>query len=188
MSRRIFIAINPIRGIKEKIYKYQDICPDLPVRWIPKKNFHITLTFLGDVKDKAVPQVIERTKEVAQKHTPFFVTLNKMKYGPTDKKPRMVWITGKKSKPIADLKIDLEKKLLLSRRRGRSYKEGYSPHLTLGRLRKEFGKFKPKERPEIKTELFIKFEVTTIDVIQSELRKSGAKYTILQTINLGKFK
>jgi 2'-5' RNA ligase len=188
MSRRIFIAINPIQGIKEKIFKYQDICPDLPVRWTPKQNLHITLTFLGEVKDKAVPQVIEKTKKVSQKHTPFFVTLEKMHYGPTEKKPRMVWITGEKSIPLAKLKNNLEKELLLSRRKGESYKDGFKPHITLGRLRREFKRLRPEDKPEIKEDLFIKFEVTSIDVIQSELRKGGAKYTILQTIDLGKFK
>ncbi len=189
MSRRIFIAVNPIQKIKEKIFNYQEICPDLPVRWTQKKNLHITVSFLGKVKDKALSKIIEKTRKTAKKHTPFFITLNKMCYGPPNKKPGMVWMTGKKSKQLGSLKADLEKELFnLSNRRVSAYRRGFSPHVTLGRLRrKKFNRLRPEERPNIARKVFIKFEVVSIDIMESELKRGGARYTILQTVNLGKF-
>lgn len=188
MNHRIFIAINPIKNIREKIYRYQERCPDLPIRWTPKRNLHITVSFLGEVPDENITKIIDKTQKVAQNHTPFFITLNKICYGPLDKKPRMVWMIGEKSKPLGDLKTNLEKELFnLPERNIHTFKNGFTPHITLGRLRKAFNGIRPEERPEVEENLFIRFETTSIDIIESELKRSGAQYRILQTVNLGKF-
>ncbi len=187
MMRRIFIAINPIKGIKKKMVHYQTKYPDLPVKWTPQENLHITLSFLGDVKDQNIVRVINFTKKTALKYKPFFVVLNEICYGPSHKKPRMVWITGKKSKEMGALKTDLERGLFnLPARNITTFKNGYTPHVTLGRLQKEFYQIKKEERPKIKRDVFLKFEVFSVDIIESRLRKGGSQYTKLQTINLKK--
>ena len=67
------------------------------------------------------------------------------------------------------------------------FKEGLSPHVTLGRLRKsDFRKIKPEKRPIINNDISIKFEVVSIDIIESQLGPTGAQYTILQSVNLNK--
>ena len=189
MEHRIFIAINPSQEIKEKIFKHQLSFPNLPVNWTKKENLHITLSFLGYTKDESIAEIINSVEEVSARHHSFFLELNKVCYGPTIQNPRMIWVTGKKSKEMGELKNDLEKKLLNAQKRKDSvFKEGLSPHITLGRLkRSDFKQISPEERPIIDKDIFEKFEVTSIDIIESELEPSGAQYTLLQSINLGKF-
>ena len=189
MEHRIFIAINPSQEIKEKIFKHQLGFPDLPVNWTKKENLHITLSFLGNTKDESIAEIINSVEEVSTKHHSFFLELNKICYGPTIQNPRMVWVTGKKSEEMGKLKNDLEEKLLNAQKRKRSvFKEGLSPHITLGRLkRNDFKQIAEEERPIVNKDIFIKFEVVSIDIVESQLEPTGAQYTLLQSINLGKF-
>ena len=189
MEHRIFIAINPNQEIKQKIFKHQSRFPDLPVNWTKKEDLHITLSFLGNTKDESMAEIIDSVEKVSAKHHPFFLELNKICYGPTIQNPRMIWVTGKKSEEMGKLKNDLEEKLLNSQKRKRSvFKEGLSPHVTLGRLKRgDFKQILPEERPVIDKDIFIKFEVVSIDIIECQLEPTGAQYTLLQSIDLGKF-
>ena len=62
---------------------------------------------------------------------------------------------------------------------------GYAPHMTLGRLKQwEFRKIEPEERPEINEEINLSFEVNSIEVMESELKRGGPEYTILESAPL----
>jgi len=183
MEHRVFIAINFNQQIRQKISKYHLDIPQLPIHWTKKENLHVTLFFVGHVKDEIISEIIDIAEEVAEKHSPFFLELNKIGYGPNDKKPRMVWLTGKKSKEMGELKNDLEKRISnIPEQKISTFKEGLTPHVTLGRLIKtDFREM--KEKPIIDKNVSIKFEVFSIDVIESELNSNGAQYTVLQSVN-----
>ena len=52
MEHRLFIAINPKQEIKEKVFKCKLNLPILPIYWTKQENLHITLSFLGNIKDE----------------------------------------------------------------------------------------------------------------------------------------
>ena len=188
MEHRLFIAINPKQEIKEKVFKCKLNLPILPIYWTKQENLHITLSFLGNIKDELIPDIIDTVEEISKKHGPFFLELDKVCYGPTNQAPRMVWVTGKKSKEMGELKNDLEEQLLNALgQRISVFKDGASPHITLGRIKKnDFREIKTEERPIINNDISIKFEVNSIDIIESQLEPTGAIYTILQSINISK--
>lgn len=184
MNHRIFIAINLPENIKKKLSDYQSKWPELPCRWTKKDNLHITLAFLGYLSDEEVLRVCNLVKEVTLKHEPFFINLKIICYGPTDKKsPRMIWTEGEESLELGKLQKDLENSLSglsaeLQSEKGRAY----SVHITLGRLKQwEFKRIEPEERPEIKEEVNLKFEVNSVEIMESQLRKTGPIYTVLES-------
>jgi len=183
---RIFIAINLPEDIKEKLSDYQGKWPELPIRWTKKENLHITLIFLGSLNDEEVLEVCKIAKEVASRNKSFSVNLNKTCYGPPKKMPpRMIWVQGEKSLEFTSLKDDLEKSLM-GRMRFSPEKRVFSPHITLGRIRTfEFRRIEPEERPAIEQDISLSFEVSSIEVMESHLKKSGAEYTILESLKLG---
>lgn len=183
MNHRVFIAINLPKDIKGQLLAQQKRLKNLPVRWVKEDNLHITLIFLGYLKDEEVVKVCEITKEVTQKTSPFLIKLKEICYGPPKKMPpRMVWVTGEKSQKVANLKDKLEKELLETSKLNNLKTEAraFSPHITLGRIRQwEWRKIEPEERPEIETELSLTFEVQSIEVMESHLKRGGAEYTTL---------
>lgn len=190
---RIFIAINLPSDIKKKLTEYQrkiaenfeEINPDLnPVRWTFQENLHITLIFLGYLTDQELIQVCATTKEVAQKHEPFSLMIRKIVYAPPQKKtPRMVWAKGENSSQLALLQQELENALFERDEREEKSKI-YAPHITLGRIRQwQFKKIDPDERPGINEELSLNFLVSSIEIMESELKRRGPEYTILESIS-----
>lgn len=198
MRHRVFIAINLPEEIKEKLISYQEkieeIFPPHPaeqgggfVRWTKKENLHITLIFLGYVGDSEILEVCEASKEVVSKHQPFSLTLNKICYGPPKAVPaRMIWVEGEKSKELTALKNDLERSLI-ERVNFSSETRAFSPHLTLARIKVwQWRLMEPEEIPEIEEEIFLNFPVYSIEIMESNLKRGGAEYTILETLPLSK--
>jgi 2'-5' RNA ligase len=163
MRHRVFIAINLPENIKKELSSFENKWPDLPARWTKKENLHITLEFLGYVSDEELMKVCQDTAELAQKHKPFDVRLNKIIYGPPGKMPpRMIWAVGEK---IQELNI--------------------SPHITLARIRAwGFRQIEPEERPEVNEDIDLTFEVNSIEVMESVLKRGGPIYTILESFPL----
>jgi 2'-5' RNA ligase len=188
MRRRIFIAINLPQEIKNKLISYQREWPELPVRWIMADNLHITLVFIGYVSDEELLETCKTAKEVAKRHSPFSITINRICYGPIKKMPpRMIWAVGEKSQEFASLKNDLDKSLLDSGGvRFSPERREFSPHITLGRIRQwEWRRIEPEERPVVDRELNLTFQVASIEVMESKLKRGGAEYAILESEELG---
>jgi len=187
MRHRIFIAINLPEDIKKKLTDYQAKWLELPCRWTKKENLHITLMFLGYLSDEELLEVLRLTREVTQKHEPFSINLKKIIYGPPKKMPpRMVWAEGEKSEELGKLQSDLENSLLASPvKKMEPESRPYAPHITLGRIKAwEFRSIEPEERPEVNEEINLSFEVKSIEVMESELKRGGPEYTVLESAPL----
>jgi len=182
---RIFIAINLPEDVKRELAKYQEKWPELPAKWIDKDQLHITLEFLGDLTDIEVGDVCRITGEVVKRHKAFNLDLNKIIYGPPKKlPPKMIWVEGEKSDDLKDLKEDLQE-CLLEEIRFRPEGRGFTPHITLSRISEwEFRKIEPEERPEVNEGVSFFVPVESIEVMESELKRGGPVYTILESFPL----
>ncbi|PIP23108.1 MAG: RNA 2',3'-cyclic phosphodiesterase [Candidatus Nealsonbacteria bacterium CG_4_8_14_3_um_filter_39_7] len=183
MKKRTFVAINLPEKIREKLVSEQkevgDLFPQSSdfVRWAKKDNLHITLSFIGSINDEEILEICEKIREITKKQEPFSISLNKIIYGPPGKNPRMIWAMGEKSPELAFLRNELEK----------SSSKPISPHITLGRIKAwQFDKIELEERPEISKEIFLDFEVSSLELMESELKKTGPEYTVLESFELGK--
>jgi 2'-5' RNA ligase len=183
MRHRLFIAINLPEKIKDRLSSFQKKYPELPARWTKKRNLHITLVFLGYVNEQEIPEILKTVEAVAKKHDAFSLTLNRVCYGPPKKTPRMVWAHGEKSKEMGSLQSDLENSLLnLSFKKE---KRPYTVHITLARFNQmQFGRIEPEERPEVEGNINLTFEVNSIEMMKSQLKRSGAEYSIMQSFPL----
>jgi len=167
MKHRIFLAINLPEKIKKELSSFQSKWPELPIRWTRESNLHITLEFLGYISDDELLKVFQNTKEQALKHKPFTITLNKICYGPPKRSsnswtPRMIWVMGEKVQELDLL-----------------------PHITLGRIRTwDFRKIEPDEVPQVNEDINLSFDVKSIEVMESVLKKGGPEYTILESFQL----
>ena len=187
MRHRIFIAINLPEDVKKKLIDCQKKWPELPIRWTKKENLHITLIFLGYIPDEELLEICKITKEISLRIQPFLINLNKICYGPPKKMPpRMIWVEGEKSREFTVLKDDIEKSLVTSERVNFSPENRvFSPHITLGRIRVwEFRQIEPEERPEVDEDIDLNFEVNSIEVMESQLKRGGVEYTILESASL----
>lgn len=187
MRHRVFIAINLPEAVKKQLVSFRSQWPDLPTRWTKEESLHITLIFLGYLSAEELFKVCGVTKEAAARHQPFSIRLTKICYGPPKKMPpRMVWVEGERSKEFTQLRDDLDKSLSNSGQiRFAPAQRAFSPHITLSRIKTwEWRKIEPEERPEINEDIDLNFEVSSIEVMESALKRGGAEYTILESCKL----
>jgi len=182
---RIFIAINLPKEIRRELSKYSEKWQDLPAKWVEQDNLHITLEFLGGLTDEEVGEICVITKDVAERHSCFDLNLNKVLYGPTNKlPPKMVWVQGDKSEELSGLREDLENSLTESVAFVPENRT-FAPHATLARISTmEWRRIDPEERPEVNETIDLTFTVESIEVMESDMKRGGPVYTILESHQL----
>jgi 2'-5' RNA ligase len=187
MRRRIFIAINLPEKIKKELSKFKDQFSDLPAKWVEKENLHITLAFLGYIKDEDLPKIIEITKKVASNYSPFQIKIVKVAFFPPKVfPPRMIWAIGEKNEILFKLQENLKNSLSeINIPQLTEEEKGFIPHITLARIRKwEIRQMEREEIPQIDEDLELEFEANSVDIMESHLKRLGPEYILLQKIPL----
>lgn len=196
MKRRVFIAINLPDNIKKRLKEFQekhDYLPrststgvqrGLPVRWTKEPSLHLTLIFIGYVSDEQMLEICRVAREVAAEFEPFFINFKRIILGPPNKPPRMIWVEGEASEELTALKNQLQE-VLLSGDTGFSRIENrpFKPHITLARI-KIYQWSRLPEKPIIDEEFLAQVPVQSIEVMESDLKRDGAEYTILESCPL----
>lgn len=184
-KKRIFTAINLPKEAKRELISHQKKWEDLPVRWTPPQNLHVTLVFIGSVEQVQLEQIKGVTEKVAEASSPFSLSFHNITLGPPGKPPRMFWVEGKRNEEIVELHEKLEDSLARVKNTGLQEKESrtYKPHITLGRINKEEWR-QMKQQPTINEEISLKVEVDSIEVMESELKSSRAEYSTIKSCGL----
>ena len=186
MLHRIFTAISLPENVKKQLLAFSKEHYQLPAKWVNRENLHITLNFLGKLDDNQLLETIEAVKSVVPPLSAFSIRLDRISYGPDEKfPPRLVWVSLEKNKELYQLQKDLEDTIfnLPSYKYKIKEKQKFSPHITLARI-KAFEFRKLSQNIEINQPLNIGFEVKAVQVIESELKKEGPQYTILENLSL----
>ena len=183
---RIFIAINLPNDVKKYLAGFEKKWADIPAKWTPVENLHVTLVFLGDLTDEELGEVCVAVKEVVKNHTSFNISLNKIAYGPEGKiPPRYIWVGGERLEEMSLLKKELEESFLEQINNFKPELKAFSPHITLARVKEwEWRAIEPEERIEVAENIDTTFTVESIEVMESELKKDGPQYTIIESNQL----
>lgn len=141
-------------------------------RWTERENFHITLTFIGNVDEITAEAVDEALQTV--KMEPFRLSLKGANLFDKAGDPAVLWTGVSQSEPLHRLKEKIDRALYTARVPFENRK--YVPHVTLARL---------KNVEEIKIAEFIQqnslfateeFDVTEFILYRSRQTKHGAVY------------
>jgi len=175
---RLFIAIDLPQHVKvvllETIAQMGRHLPDRAVRWVKPEQMHLTLRFLGDTAVSRLPPLQEQLTQLARQYTAFRLCLNDVGAFPNRKKPRVVWV-GLDGGLTVLQKFQAELENGVVQLGWSREKRPFSPHVTLGRV---------KDARNVQALNWnialaqLEFEVTAVQLMQSELRPSGAVYTV----------
>jgi len=183
---RLFIAINLPENIKEVVERMvNDLKISInqlnqhksaaEIRFLPKENWHLTITFLGYQPDEAVSLILKPIQETAADFDPVLIKFEKIIYGPPGKPARMLWLAGaeKTSRNLGEIKEKLENELIKNKVNFRQENRQFHTHLTLARFQYEEVEL-PKKVPLPKIDCC--FEAKTLDLMESRLKRTGAEY------------
>jgi 2'-5' RNA ligase len=186
---RIFLAINLPEKMRLDFCAYRDRWIDLPANWTRPENLHVTLFFMGNSNDEETVEICKMAGEAAKRHEPFTLNFDRIVFAPPKKiPPRMVWIQGEKSSELGNLQKDLENSLcgLSEEHAKQAGSYVFAPHVTLARINQsEIRNMDPETVPNIDEDAPFSFLVESVEVMESELKKGGPVYTILESARLG---
>jgi len=177
---RLFIAVELPENIKEILYDAEKKIGNesAKVKWVGKKQVHLTLKFLGEIGEDKLSIIKEALSYV--KFKKFRLALGELGWYPGEDRVNVIHIGVENGKEIFNLHSEVELKL------GSLFKkdERFSVHMTLGRVKfvKDKEKFLGVLRGiKVKNE---EFWVDSFSLIKSELNKDGPKYFLIEKYNL----
>jgi 2'-5' RNA ligase len=150
------------------------------VRWVREENLHVTLRFLGDVARAAIPALLREIARETAGMAPFAVRLGGVRLFPSPRRPRVVALEVLPPEPLAELAAAVERGVVAA---GLAPEDRpFRSHLTLGRLRPGAGPpdVTVPDTPDAET-----VGVTEAVLFQSELHRSGSRYTPLGRVPVG---
>lgn len=182
---RAFIAISLSSEITAQLEKVilhlKGALKDVPIRWVPPGNIHLTLKFLGNIPLEDVTALQGALQTQADKCSGFEIKLAGLGAFPNLRRPRVLWMGVDAPPELFALQQGIEDEL--SRLGYAREEKKFSPHLTLGRVSQNIH---ARDYPRINqaltqwsTEAFGSLRVAGVDLYRSDLQPSGARYTRL---------
>jgi 2'-5' RNA ligase len=190
---RTFVAVNFSpelrRALAEAGAGLSRSTPQRAMQWVKADNIHLTLKFLGDVPTDRIPEIAEALTASVGVVEPFQFTATGLGCFPNIRKPRVVWagVEEEGARKLIALAAAVEAALnpLGFPKEARPF----SPHLTLGRVRRETP---PPDAARVGQAVAAQpmarwgtQAVSAIHLMKSDLQPGGSIYTTLHTANLG---
>jgi 2'-5' RNA ligase len=184
---RVFIAINFPTKIRVGMWEAAEPLRSrsFPFRWVQPDALHLTLKFLGELASAREPEIIGGLKAAVHGVRPFSLRIADFGAFPSLKRPRVVWVGCEGVPALELLQHQLEKEMdrLGFPVEGRPFQ----PHITLGRLRRDARPRSLADFPGVLAGLSFASDafVGSVDLMQSELRRDGARYAVRHAAELG---
>lgn len=187
MKKRLFVGIplpdaflNACDELKEKIRDSYEL------RWTPHENLHITVLFLGDVREELIGELNAKLRKVCQEQQPFILQWSHFCSAPPKKDPpSMIWCSFYESSAWYDfvekVKIAFSPFIQQAKDQRRQL-----PHVTLARTRRKQGSSMKNARFEDFLVKDPELSVEECQLYESILGPDGSQYTIIKSFSFGK--
>lgn len=178
MTKRLFIAIPLEFQIKEELLHSIKTRELTGLKITSYENLHLTVCFLGDVKDADLPDLTSRLKAAYQDLPAFDLQFDRITLAPFNRPPNMIWALLKNNADflrLAKLAVsacsavapEIENKEVL-------------PHVTLAR----FKDITPVEAIIIEQPSITLIKVKQVRLVESQLTSNGPIYEDMEKISL----
>jgi len=179
---RSFIAINLPTGIKAYLKQLMDELQQKntssDIRWVNPDGLHLTLHFLGYLTAQQLEQVTEIIRHSIISPLNISLKLTALGGFPNLKKPRALFVSCQET---GDDKLSKLRAIIgqeLKRINLEVDERPWSMHLTLARLNIPQAIHLPAM-----TNKELSFAANSIDLMKSELSRTGAKYSLIKTFD-----
>jgi RNA 2',3'-cyclic 3'-phosphodiesterase len=187
---RLFVAAFPPPPVVITLHQIaRELSTEVPssaVPWTPGEQVHLTFHFLGDVARDRLGDYGQALKRACQRTSACRVRVAGIGCFPNLRQPRVIWAGLRDgTEPVALLQKQMESEF-----EPLGYipeKRPFHPHLTIGRA-KELDRLARQQlaralQARRETD-FGEWELYGIDLVQSVLESTGARYSVLQSFSL----
>jgi 2'-5' RNA ligase len=187
MGMRLFTAIAidgpPLEGLKGFLAFAQGL--NLPVKWVPPENIHLTLVFLGETREDQLTNLKAALKMATHGIRPFELEVGKLGAFSNPKKPKTLFADIVKGREEVEGLFECMAGPLANAGFNREERK-FHPHVTLGKVHEESLPLEIWERlrkacpPSLGS-----LVVEKIHLMESRLTPRGSIYKVLESYPLG---
>jgi 2'-5' RNA ligase len=188
---RTFIAVEIPQELQQIIYRdTADLRNRLGalVRWVPSGNMHLTLKFLGSISPSNMDILTQMMRAEADSCQPFAMQVGGLGCFPSPKRPRVIYIGLQAPTELEALQHGIGS--ATTRLGYESEERGFSPHLTIGRVRQNISASDQQKirraLEETQIDLLGIARVNSVHLYHSDLKPTGSVYTRLFSAPLKK--
>ncbi len=191
-SLRSFVALPLSEATHDHLWRVeQKLKREMPpraVRWVSPSKIHLTLFFLGDIMPEQLPEIKQALAVVAHNVQPFTATVKELGVFPHPGRPRVLWVgLEDPQNQLALLHAAVNEALASVGFEPET--RPFTPHLTVGRVRRRVSRAASRQIGEVMTATQIgtlgEEPIETLALFRSDLKPSGAEYTALAIFSLG---
>ncbi len=182
---RVFVAVGLSDDARQQLVDAVDrIASQAPdgIQWANPSGMHLTLKFLGNIPASGVPPLLECLAPVGRDAGPFPLKLGALGMFPNRRKPRVLW-AGVDGDLDALSRLQQASETAICAIGYPPEQRPFRPHITLGRPRRSVSDAHLARIGAVVSAIAppspASWTVASIDVMQSELHPSGARYTVL---------
>ncbi len=183
---RLFIAVDVDDRIRQECIKLIGSLKEsgADLKTVSPENLHITLKFLGDVREDHVKRISDILEEFSQSLEPFNIRFSVMGYFGGVRFPRIIWVGISEGRDtIAKMVTELNEKLSWVRNEDKKPR----PHLTLARVKTPRNSDRLIETIQSLRDVKLgELSVKEIKLKKSTLKPDGPVYSDLKTFRLEK--
>ncbi len=183
--KRTFLAISVPSNYmtKEVLTNFQQALFDSRINWVDPGHMHLTLKYFGDTPLHRIRDIVAAAKFTAEEYSPFKLFLEGCgTFGPP-KEPRVIWMGVQISDTLNGIYQQLQRRLKTV-----GYepdKQSFSPHITLGRIKKLNHPDMLKQMlMAYKTSSFGGYDINSFSLYESILHPDGPEYKVLEEFRL----
>lgn len=151
------------------------------LNWMDESRVHLTLKFLGEQEDALVAPLVEALDAATQHHRQFSLRIGDVGAFPNFRRARVVWMGVDRDARLELLHHDVELACttLGFEVEGRAFR----PHLTLARVRERTAEEELRQvsRASKRVEFACEAEVSSVDLMRSNLARCGSRYDRLHS-------
>lgn len=185
---RCFVAIMLPEAIKDYVEECRESLSalKLPVKWVARENYHLTVKFLGNLEQDRIARVSKTLAGCARDGQPFQLFAENLGCFPGWHKPRVLWLgMGGQTDRALDLLYNVDHALAAS---GFANEE-HRLHLTLGRVRQGQEKtagllLNSGQSVPGKPGRSCSFDIDALYLMESRLGPGGPSYYIMKKYQL----
>ncbi len=171
---RVFVGLKIVREIAQELWQLARPLERFPARLLAVDDIHLTL--VPPWLETGVPEAIEKLRNAMIGAKPFSLTFERLCYGPTLRRPHLLWAECGASEELMSLRAALLKAY------GRRDERAFRPHVTLARIKKG-GRAIARALPMDQT-LSLTQQVQSVELFRSPARGESG-YLVLASLSLG---
>lgn len=173
---RCFVGVMIPEDLKNNIVNIQNAIKSFPIecKMVETENLHICLSFLGEIEDDRIVDLRKKLDNVCSNRSAIDIEVSGLKFIPTEKYVRVI-VLDCPSMTLETLGKNIRKEI------GGDVKP---PHVTLCRVKNIREKEQTIDKMKGIDSCVGKFKISSIQLIKSQLEKSGPVYRILHESKL----